>query len=91
MQRLRVSPFQATLLRRVREEQDDGRGHCALTSRNSKRAIYGRAGGFTAAQRVTLHRSIRRLVASGMIEPVMGGLYRITPKGRTWLAAREEG
>jgi hypothetical protein len=91
MQRLRISPFQVAILRRIREgEQVDG--GFAPGSPHSKAILYGMSGGFSTAERVTLHRSIRRLVANGMIEVPKGsyfGWFRLTAKGRAWLEAAE--
>jgi hypothetical protein len=83
--------LQAAILRRVREGEQE-HGGCSPTSRNSKTTYYGRPGGFTTAERVTLHRSIRRLVANGMIETPEGcarGWFVLTAKGRLWLAAHD--
>ena len=91
MQRLRISPFQVAILRRIREGAQEV-GGCAPASPHSKTILYGRSGGFTTAERVTLHRSIRRLVANGMIEVPKGsrfGWFRLTEKGRAWLEATE--
>src|SRR5581483_3811090 len=90
MQRLRISPFQVAILRRIREGEET-HGGCSPTSPNSKIALYGRRNGFSTAERVTLHRSVRRLVANGMIENEGKGRrwYRLTKKGRAWLAAHD--
>jgi hypothetical protein len=91
MQRLRISPFQVALLRTIREGEQD-LGGCAPASPHGKIALYGRSGGFSTAERVTLFRSIRRLVANGMIEVPTGaffGWFRLTEKGRACLEATE--
>jgi hypothetical protein len=92
MKRLRISPFQAAILRRIRE-MEPIHGGCAPDSPNSKIALYGRRGGFSTSERVTLHRSIRRLVANAMIATPEGsgrGWFRLTEKGRAWLVAHED-
>src|SRR5262249_38910201 len=89
MQRLRISPFQLAILRRIWEGEQEV-GGCAPASPHAKGILYGRSGGFSTADRVTLHRSIRRLVANGMIEVPPGaffGWFRLTDKGRAWLEA----
>jgi hypothetical protein len=91
MQRLRISPFQVAILRRIWEGEQE-LGGCAPASPDSKDILYGRSGGFSTAERVTLHRSIRRLVANGMIEVPEGsyyGWFRLTEKGWVWLEAHE--
>lgn len=88
MKRIRISPFQVALLRVIRtcQEQD---GVCCPTSPNSKLALFGRRHCASTAERVTLFRSLRRLVANGMITEggKFGGFYRLTEKGVAWLEA----
>src|SRR6516225_9011083 len=92
MQRLRISPFQAAILRRVCEA---GRKGYDWEPRNryAKSVLYGgRDHGFSTAERVTLHRSVRRLVANGLIETAedsWGRRFRLTAKGRAWLEAAD--
>ena len=64
MKRLRISPFQRAILCLIR----DSKNGCSPGNPNSKCTLYGRAHGFSTAERVTLLRSIRRLLANGMIE-----------------------
>jgi hypothetical protein len=87
MQRLRISPFQVAILRVVRDSPHDG---CAPSSPHSKRVLFGRPKGFSTAERVTLHRSVRRLVANGMITDNGRGWCRLTERGRAWLLAKGE-
>jgi hypothetical protein len=86
MQRLRISPFQARILRLIRDSPDGWSPHCA----SSWFALFGKWGGLSGAQRVTLYRSTRRLVANGMIED-NDGWCRLTEKGRAWLLANAPG
>jgi hypothetical protein len=90
MQRLRISPFQVAILRRIREGAQE-RGGCSPRSYNSKMVLYGRRHGFSTTERVTLHRSVDRLVANGMIatKPGTTGWYHLTEKGRAWLEAKD--
>jgi hypothetical protein len=82
VQRLRISSFQVAILRLVRDSEYDG---CAPTSPHSKRALFGRPRRLSTAQRVTLHRSVRRLIANGMLHDNGRGWCRLTDKARAWL------
>jgi hypothetical protein len=88
MERLRISAFQVAILRRIRQGEQ-AHGGCSPSSPNSKLVLYGRRRGFSTAERVTLHRSVKRLVANGMIaaKPGTTGWFRLTKKGSAWLDA----
>jgi hypothetical protein len=90
MQRLRISDFQARILFLIRDSKVSESGGCAPDSPNSKLALYGRKHGFSTAERVTLHRSLKRLVASGLISDNGCGWCRLTEKGREWLESHPE-
>ena len=84
MQRLRISDFQVRILCLIRDSKHDG---CSPDSPNSKIALFGKRRGLSVVQRVTLHRSVRRLVANEMISDNGCGWCRLTDKGRDWLLA----
>jgi hypothetical protein len=85
MKRVRISPFQVQVMRviAVGEEERDG---ASRHSWSSKLALFGKGRGLTASQRVTLHRSVQRLIANGMVWDNGGGWCRLTEKGQEWLA-----
>src|SRR5262245_53386677 len=85
MQRLRISELQVAILRLIGEEE----GGCVPSSPAFKMRLYGRRTCASTSERVTLNRSVRRLVANGMISDNGRGGYRLTDKGRDWLAARD--
>jgi hypothetical protein len=98
MKRLRISPFQVVILRLIQKgfEYNGQPVDAAPSCGNFKEALYGRSQGFSTSERVTLHRSVRRLLANGMIEPGVRGFfgntqgrYRLTKKGRAWLEAAD--
>jgi hypothetical protein len=100
MKRLRISPFQVAILRLIQKgsEYNGQPVDAAPNSMGFKQALYGRSEGFSTSERVTLHRSVRRLLANGMIEQGVNGFfgnvegrYRLTEKGRAWLRARDTG
>lgn len=86
MHRVRISPFQQSTLPLVRDHD----GGCTPTSRNFKTSLYGKPSGFSTSERGTLHRSLKRLIANGMIDDNGRGWCRLTDKGRDWLQARTE-
>ena len=90
MKRLRISRFQVAILRVIRAGQQDW-GFCVPTSKGAKTMLFGRSHCASTAERVTLHRSVRRLVANGMIADQGGfGCYRLTEKGAAWLQVADQ-
>ncbi len=92
--RLRISKFQVRIMRMILNSD----GGCSPFSNNSKEKLFGITRDrrneddrfeyrpMTGTERVTLSRSVSRLIANGMVVDNGYGWCCLTERGRQWLA-----